>query len=1069
MRRPGAWLESLTDLCSSLLENEGEPITLLLGAGASLSSGTPSTGQVVAGIREAYPHTFDSDEAVYEKLVIIGDREKRTRIERLFREVQPYVGYQMLAAIARSRPITVVNLNWDDCVRRACDLLGVKSWDRGLGEPIHKIRADLAKRDKQGAGIVCIHVHGRLRREGERDPPHPLRFATLETLGIEHEDQIELLKECFDAKTLVAGTSLSAGREQDTHQLIEALLGSGDGTDNPLWFARREEEHLTPAKTIEAVVHARGGGRTDDLRGPDLNFDRLMWTLRAADAGYSWDDGIVEDIRRNGRQIALPDEKALILTKPDLLRPLLAEPQPVVVLPGRARQGKSTAAHMLAHWLALVRPDPPRVQTFRRGSCADALAEIEPGAVVVLDEPFGESEYRPVPELYDALLKLRQGSGNVIVATRHESFACAAREAEEELPSTSSDPGDWWDRMTLGHYAEQLKPGAGDRVAADPTLNTPLKVKRAVRTTEGEQVRPDDPAESISWLRAELERGSDLAALRVIVRLQDFYGPVRADNLYAAVGYDPGAHPASALGGMLKTVPVDHEYLRLGSQEDVDAVDGVLAEHRELVMKAALEPVATKLPWVLDSLDAWDAVIGDAGSNSPDDIDVRVLTEWTFELTRRAAARSIDDAWALLERARECSPDSWAMREVVFAAASQWRTIQGHDQARVFLQKVLDDRPRRGTYALLEALLRFNASPPIDLVAHLVISIYDLARENAAPEELVLIFDGLLWKSLPVGDHTREELFRLLLDAAKQSAGMRAAFAAVAAYHRDGAKFLIDRPALGDPLRWASRAEDDPTLVTWLIQWHVAHQARTHAVMTRESFRAADSQELQMLQRTLCHKELLPDQVIALGELTKGLQSSPEHAGAGVLLAANVNNTTGAFDTQDLADRVGEIRKNDTDLALCAFYEAPDALKLPLQDYLERHGRTELLETLGCGFKFETVDIAAPRFLLMSDGWDVRGWWSISDGGLGKRLGLSLDDPSAFVQALGEHHDEALDSGADELGLKRVMTRAERGDTTPIERVMARGRRGGRGPDDPSAIASALTEASRTLAEDESP
>lgn len=1071
MERPGAWLETLPALCSSLLGENGDPLTLLLGAGASRSSGCPSTADVVAAIRAAYPTHFESDAAVFAELVEIQENEKRRPIESRFRERQPYVGYHMLAAIARARPVTVVNLNWDDCVEHACQARGVRCWPFDIADPVEKIRQALHERDRAGAGVVCIHVHGRLRKEGERDAAHPLRFGTLETLRFERQEQVDLLRECFDAATLVAGASLRQDRERDTTELLDALRGSGDGSKaGPIWVAVREEDDGGPAPIIHAVLRARRGDKNAGCRGPDLDFDRLLWALRAADAGYEW-----SELRGEEGSNLLPEPCEMILPRPELLRPHLEDPPPVLVLPGRARQGKTTVAHIVAHWLSLFAADAPRVCTFRRNGCVDGLSEAEPGAVVVLDDPFGEVDYRPAPAVYEGLQRLTPGTGNVVVATRFESLRSAAAEpGADELLASSSAPSDWWGQGALELYAEQLRPGASALVRANPTeLSTPFKVRRAARAEEGEQLAPDDPAEITQWLCSELKHGAPEAKLRVLVRLQDFHEPIQADELQKAIGLEPQADPPSELGGSLRLLTVDHEYFKLSSEEDVRGVDGVIERHRELV-ESALAPLAPKLPWIFDSLDAWDAVIGATGAGPPDAIVDRVLFGWTFELARRAASRSPADAWTLLEAARERAPDTWAMREVVFAAVFLWRTIESDERAPGFIENVLDDpQGRRGTYALLEALLRLQANPPVELVARAIVGIKDLTRRDGSEHELLLIFDGLLWKPLQVADNTKREVFKWLLGRAKRSAGMRAAFAAVAAYHRAGAQFVLDDPTLPNPLHWASHAQDDPELVSWFVKWHVAHQARITAVMTRESFRAADEAELKRIQRTrLCLDRLDDDQARAFAELIAGLLGSEQHAGWGVHFALNVNNTTGELDTQPSAERVSDMRENDVGLATCAFYAVPDELWYGLRDYLRGRGRRGLLRVLGTGFEFEEVEIEAPRFRLGADGWDLRYRWSTPDKGLAEALGVSLDDPRAFLEALEEHREEAIENGADQAGLDKLLLLTDRGDTEALEDVVSGtlmpARAGDSHPDDPSPITFALTEASLNLVKDES-
>src|ERR1700730_4421974 len=140
MQRAGKWLEMLPEFCNSVLGHSHEPITLLLGAGASLSSGAPSTDSVADAIWHANPARFKSREDVYDDLVEITAVDKRHAIEPLFERTVPYAGYHLLAALARTRPITIVNLHWAACVLRACRKLGVRCQPHDIADPVDDIR-----------------------------------------------------------------------------------------------------------------------------------------------------------------------------------------------------------------------------------------------------------------------------------------------------------------------------------------------------------------------------------------------------------------------------------------------------------------------------------------------------------------------------------------------------------------------------------------------------------------------------------------------------------------------------------------------------------------------------------------------------------------------------------------------------------------------------------------------------------------------------------------------------------------------------------------------------------------
>jgi len=1069
MQPAGKWLEKLPESCTSILGRSHEPITLLLGAGASLSSGAPSTGAVADAIWHANSGRFESRQDVYDDLVEITEVDKRHAIEPLFEDTVPYAGYRLLAALARSRPITIVNLNWDDCVLRACRQMGVACQPHDIADPVGAIRESVELGNAAGAGIVDIHVHGRLGTESH-EANHPLRFGRLETLTLK-PDEFELLRECFDSATAVIGASLCADRDLDTAGLIEALRGSADPEESgeqvdmkDLWVAVREANGDGPDKIIHSVMRARQSSR-NILIGPDVDFDRIMWRLRATDAGYGW-----SDLKANHTEIRLIDEPGLILPKPCLLRGALDRQQPVLVLPGRARQGKSTVAHIVAHWISLCEPGEPRVRTYRTTQSDEALGALQKGDVIVVDDPFGEVSYRPSPHVFDALLTHPDNAGRIIVATRFETYQRACRDAgEETLAAVSSKPADWWAEHELELYGQRFKPDVSAFVRHDSvTFDTPYRVSQAALGHTQPRADEAETARTEQWLYEELAGGVPHATLVLTVRLQDFHQPVPREELERAAEYEPRAADFADLGGILRVVKVEDEHLRVSHPEDIHAVDLLIREHRDLVT-GVLQALSPRLPWVIGALAAWEAVVGSIAPVAPADIPDEILFEWTFELLQRAAAQSPDAALSLLEHARKRAADTWAYRELVFAAVCMWSVIADDPGATKFIKEVIRDRTHRGTYALVEALLRVQVDPPAELLGFAVTSVFELARRGKAREELVLIFDGLLWRDLPVSDATLRQVLKVLLDAADANEKLRAGFAAAAAYHRPGLDVLLAH-GLENPLQWTADAHRHPDIVAWLLQWHVAHQARVHALVTRQSFLTVDSDEIKYLGRGRCENRapLPQDQANGLHALIGHLLRSVPNAGWAIHLAVNVNAVAGEFDTSDLADHVGRIEQTDAGLAGCALYDVPDPLHLPLADHFRGRGRRALLQMLGVGFEFEGVQIAPPRFRLTANGWALRKRWGLPDAELGEILGSSLEDPAGTLAVLMEHAEEALGAGADESGLQEVFLRFGRGDTDALELLPLReARYSEQDSDGVSVVAMVLAEASLILAPDE--
>jgi hypothetical protein len=193
------------------------PLTFLLGAGASHSSGGPQTSDILESCRREREAAFDSDEDVYEWFSKrLAARERDRIIRPLFRDTTPYVGYRCLAAMADVRPIFVVNLNWDDYIRRAAKKVKVP-FERFDLKEVAKGQALIEEACQRGRGIVCAHVHGYLATKGKKAPGGGIRFSRPDTNSFK-PGELALLEKMLTFTTIVAGTSLVGS--YDSRQLV---------------------------------------------------------------------------------------------------------------------------------------------------------------------------------------------------------------------------------------------------------------------------------------------------------------------------------------------------------------------------------------------------------------------------------------------------------------------------------------------------------------------------------------------------------------------------------------------------------------------------------------------------------------------------------------------------------------------------------------------------------------------------------------------------------------------------------------------------------------------------------
>src|SRR4051794_33778916 len=150
-------------------------------------------------------------------------------------------------------------------VERACEMLGVNFRHFefvGAGsvpnEEMHATMAEIGELLDGGEhGVICLHLHGSLN-----DNP---RFGTLETLNF-GRSQLDLLRRCFTAPTVLTGTSLSESSNDHAARLLDALRGEDLPEDQrtDLWVLNHSVDEVwhpwreSPAAT--ALEYRRSHG-----------------------------------------------------------------------------------------------------------------------------------------------------------------------------------------------------------------------------------------------------------------------------------------------------------------------------------------------------------------------------------------------------------------------------------------------------------------------------------------------------------------------------------------------------------------------------------------------------------------------------------------------------------------------------------------------------------------------------------------------------------------------------------------------------------------------------------------
>jgi len=256
------WRDLAREL-GGVIRRSQRPTCFLLGAGASLSSGCPTTSQVEEAFRAATGARFQGLDRM-RMIQTLPESEKQDILAPLFSGVRPGPGYLALAALAKHRRIIVLNLNWDDALAQACHRTGtcIKPFDI-TSEPDTWPPSFTASPDPC---LYDVHLHGILGTE--------CRYGTLETLSFRAEAQAYLVENGLQNTTVCIGASLN--NENDLPELFRASMHAGDPArpSSQHWYFIRGA--LTPGpedRMRQAITQA---SPITYVRGPDVDFDRVV-------------------------------------------------------------------------------------------------------------------------------------------------------------------------------------------------------------------------------------------------------------------------------------------------------------------------------------------------------------------------------------------------------------------------------------------------------------------------------------------------------------------------------------------------------------------------------------------------------------------------------------------------------------------------------------------------------------------------------------------------------------------------------------------------------------------------
>ena len=1064
------WLRHVEEVAASILDAEDrDPICFLLGAGASLSSGAPSTAAILEHCQEVKPNVFPTPESVYEKFSKQHARDRDMLIRPLFKEVVPYAGYRCLVALARARPVFVVNLNWDNCLKAAGGILNVPVDSFDLRET-QEIEQAMAKARRAGKGVVCAHVHGRLAdKKGESH----IRFDRPNTHAFQPLEKELLRKKFFSNFTIAIGTSLVGPR--DVHEMVQALLPQGQPQiaesgelswpdAERLWIFERGPHSRAPgfdSKVTESLSYALLARLSTDnfISAPDIDFDLMLSALRGIEAGLTWEEAI-KDV-----EAPLPGLETLVPPNPEVVRPIL-DCERLVVL-GAPYVGTSTLAHLLAWWRCLTdctgELAPGKLYSWQGvGETLSILRRrrsLDKGVIVVdnlFDKPKGDGESSSAGESLEAELK-RQGARCVIGTAAPDGAAAALCGESTLLDSFAVEPvaaGSLWRPADLRAWARASGGERAELVCRRVRLGLDTTPAQAVNTLENSPPRELE----VKWRK---RLGSHLsetyppadprALLLALLRLQDFSVPQPAEVLAELAGTSD-EYLIKDPWGLCTSIEVDDSrYLRLSHPGVVRAVDDWLASGQD-----DLEPALTELGevgwWASEALGRWRSFrsIAEAGG-IPAEFGAEELelfgTEVVLQALREGSPAGALDA---LERIWDAHSDSWTAKDVALDLVLHWDELKADPRARSLRGKLLAADKDFGAYALFEAILRVGRPLSIELWTSAVARLLDLAAETSADElarkQIALAFDALLWRACPASREDERKLIRALLEAAEKDRLLQAYFTAACAYHFQGAQRLrkLGFEELGPHGGEGGLAE--AKAIAWIVEWHFVHQSRCRAITSRRTFLSTVDGFVQddaprYLDRTLHPRPLEAEHVKAAIQCIDALLAHEETAGWALHLIMNLQATTGSFHVP--GDRIAKLAaidaRCDAVLSAALTYKPSkqiQALLLPLLEAQE--GKENLQSRLGQGVCVDGVTVCEPRFSMGADPWKIRTRWNASPA----NLPFDIVDPLELIGGLAASAEQVVESGrAEQRHVALALTRMRRGDTCSVEGALWREKR----------------------------
>ncbi len=286
---------SLDAFVRSVGVRRAAPLSLFLGAGASVSSGIPSAQACIwewkrdlfltnnPGLEEqfaelslpsvqrriqewldkqgTYPEEgADGEYGFYIRQCFPIPDDRRAYFQDKVRHAQPHIGYRLLCHLAQADLIrSSWSTNFDGLPARAAANFALSPLEVGIDSQ------ERATRQAGKGELLCVSFHGDYRYDELKNTPEELQLQ-------EQALRNALIEEMRQRSLIVCGYS---GRDQSIMEALHAACAT-DGTGTLYWCGYGDGD--IPAAVSELIEKARAYGR-QAFYVPSLGFDDLMTRL----------------------------------------------------------------------------------------------------------------------------------------------------------------------------------------------------------------------------------------------------------------------------------------------------------------------------------------------------------------------------------------------------------------------------------------------------------------------------------------------------------------------------------------------------------------------------------------------------------------------------------------------------------------------------------------------------------------------------------------------------------------------------------------------------------------------